>query len=902
MKKQRILWMICLFIFSIWVVPGQSQAEGQPRYRALIVGRGDYGGSRDLSPGPENDAENFRRVLEATYGEEIRITEKEKEGVTTNAGLKEAIQEAFENSSEDSVNYFYYSGHGNTSGLYLGSSTMTASDLAEAFDGIAGEHILVIDCCYSGSIIEKSGRSLKEQANMFPDTFIEQFVQSLSTERKSRSDLNAGSFHIMTAASSEEQSWQGELGEQEADIGLFTSNLAFGSGVNPLKVTTQEEYRLSVIPADYDRDGKITFQEIGQFIKNQNYSSNLRRYPEQDGSVFLQVQPDQTPDVAWKKAWMTWENGERVLKLEYNAREAGKLELAAYKGMLWNLSLLFRNVLDDDFPNYASANISGAGKWEGELMAGTHILTVPIPEENQALTDGTYALMAKEEHTSYFYLLPCSIYGSLGTQLAEQAVLSVDSEFEADLERELAVTVDFGTGDEEGLVRPYLSAYVKNQQGHRVRTLAEYELTDVVEQYQEPYRYYKTFYWDGRDDKGVRVSPGTYQVEVILHNGLKQDQVLSDTVLVSVPGSLAVELQVARNPDKTVYLEGEDFDPTGMIIRLHNPNGSAQEITDYVILNGTSLTPGNTKITICKGELQAQIPIQVYACTGLEITTPPARTTYLEGENLDPSGMKVSLIFENGEKKEISDYVVEKKPFALSDTQVRIQYGVWEVRLPITVRKASDPGEGQTEVSQEDTIETQPSIAEPSFKSEGEKQEDAQVRSIKLKAGGILLSKQKVVLGRGEKVKLSAVPVPSDSNFGKITFRSTNKKVVSVKENGTIKGIKRGSAKIKVTAADGKTVTLKVIVKKAPARLLLKTGRKIRKRTKSFKIQAKLPKGTASYKITYRSSRPKVVSVNRKGIATVRKKGSAVITVTTYNKKKIRFRVRVKERSMYVYR
>ena len=394
-------------------------------------------------------------------------------------------------------------------------------------------------------------------------------------------------------------------------------------------------------------------------------------------------------------------------------------------------------------------------------------------------------------------------------------------------------------------------------------------------------------------------------MEIIIHNGWDHDRILSDMVEVSSPASPAVQLQVARNPNKTAYLEGEDFDPEGMIIWLCGQDGQAQEVSDYVILDGTGLTSEDREIIICRGTLKVQIPIQVYACTGLEITTPPDRTTYQEGELLDPSGMEVSLVYENGERKEISDYTVENKTLTPSDNQVLIRYEAWEVRLALTVLEASVPDKGQEEAPVEQVPDqTQPVPKEPSSES-GETKEEPEpvkVQSIKLKAGGILLAGKKLVLGRGEKVKLSTVVQPSNADPGNITFRSTNKKVVSVGADGTIKGKKKGSVKIKVTAANGKAVTLRVTGKKAPSRLLLKTEKKTLKGTEKFKIQTKLPKGTASYTLTYKSSKPKVVSVNRRGMVTVKKKGSAVITVTTYNKKKLRFRVTVKERRIYVNR
>ena len=61
------------------LAPGREirvQASEGQTFRALLVTRGDYQGtSIDLTPGPENDGENVKRMLEKAYGEEnITVT------------------------------------------------------------------------------------------------------------------------------------------------------------------------------------------------------------------------------------------------------------------------------------------------------------------------------------------------------------------------------------------------------------------------------------------------------------------------------------------------------------------------------------------------------------------------------------------------------------------------------------------------------------------------------------------------------------------------------------------------------------------------------------------------------------------------------------------------------------
>ena len=72
----------------------------------------------------------------------------------------------------------------------------------------------------------------------------------------------------------------------------------------------------------------------------------------------------------------------------------------------------------------------------------------------------------------------------------------------------------------------------------------------------------------------------------------------------------------------------------------------------------------------------------------------------------------------------------------------------------------------------------------------------------------LTLSKTSAFVKVGKTTKITAKATPS----GKVTYKSSNKKVATVSSNGTIKGIKKGTAKITVTC-NGVSKTVKVTVK-----------------------------------------------------------------------------------------
>ena len=84
------------------------------------------------------------------------------------------------------------------------------------------------------------------------------------------------------------------------------------------------------------------------------------------------------------------------------------------------------------------------------------------------------------------------------------------------------------------------------------------------------------------------------------------------------------------------------------------------------------------------------------------------------------------------------------------------------------------------------------------------------------------------------------------------------------------------------------TQNSKKIKKVSPSKIKLKV-----KKTKKIKVT--LPKNTASYKISFKSSNKKIDKVDSKGKVKALKKGKAKITVKTFNGKKKTIKVTVKK-------
>lgn len=151
-------------------------------------------------------------------------------------------------------------------------------------------------------------------------------------------------------------------------------------------------------------------------------------------------------------------------------------------------------------------------------------------------------------------------------------------------------------------------------------------------------------------------------------------------------------IEITTPPTKTSYFEGEDFDPTGMIVKANYNSKTNPSIildnTSYSIENGTNLKAGQTSVTISyeNKTINQPITVQKNNVVELQITTPPTKTEYKEGEHFDKTGMVVEATYTDGTTKIITDYKIENgNNLKANQTQVTISYGEKTIEQPITV-------------------------------------------------------------------------------------------------------------------------------------------------------------------------------------------------------------------------
>ena len=110
------------------------------------------------------------------------------------------------------------------------------------------------------------------------------------------------------------------------------------------------------------------------------------------------------------------------------------------------------------------------------------------------------------------------------------------------------------------------------------------------------------FYLDGVE--GFSAAPGKKKITV-----LAEDQ--SCTFEVEVTEKALTGIAIEKLPNKTEYIVGEEFDPTGLEIYGTFDNGRKQLITDYAMMNFTLDAAGEKTITVHYNDYTVEFKINV---------------------------------------------------------------------------------------------------------------------------------------------------------------------------------------------------------------------------------------------------------------------------------------------------
>jgi len=261
---------------------------------------------------------------------------------------------------------------------------------------------------------------------------------------------------------------------------------------------------------------------------------------------------------------------------------------------------------------------------------------------------------------------------------------------------------------------------------------------------------------------------GVSSVNVIFHTGT---QFISTSVTgINVLPVSQVGIEIANMPNRTDYVEGEQFDPTGLVVNRVLNNGTRILNIDFTVSHGV-LSPEDVYVVVRDNshcnigcvECTVIVPITVREMSIVNVvnTQAPNRTVFEEGEYFDPTGMIIQAIFDNGH---IDDNVTEfefepNRPLLIEDAEIIVTFGGISTSIPITV-----------------TV---------------------------VKPREITLNRSSLVMLVDSTDFLVETVLPFNAYNRTVTWSSSNPSVASVNEIGLVTALSAGTTTITATTAEG---------------------------------------------------------------------------------------------------
>lgn len=276
-------------------------ALAQPQTRALLIGVDEFVSRPSAFPSSQNNVLAMQQLMEnaETKLESIVVP---ADPVTDAQAFATLVQQAFADADETDISCLYMSTHGAFEDgqepvLLLSDGItengLTPAQLEAAFGGIQGVKLLILDACHSGAFIGKGMSSAPEKVHFLGDTF-----------------------KVIASSGAMEESWYWSSAEGGTQGGFyFTQAIVYG-------LSAAGGY-----PADQNRDGAVTLNELYSYLLSNHAASTPQVYPQSDDTVIFRYdasapQPegmDRSPIVDVTFSGSTLDLNTRQISLEFIA-------------------------------------------------------------------------------------------------------------------------------------------------------------------------------------------------------------------------------------------------------------------------------------------------------------------------------------------------------------------------------------------------------------------------------------------------------------------------------------------------------------------------------------------------------------------------------------------------------
>lgn len=185
------------------------------------------------------------------------------------------------------------------------------------------------------------------------------------------------------------------------------------------------------------------------------------------------------------------------------------------------------------------------------------------------------------------------------------------------------------------------------------------------------------------------------------------------------------DLVIAKGPDKTTYIQGEELDPAGLKVEAHYSDGTVVELKEgeggYSVSGYDPQKLGEQSVMVSFGGITKFFQVTVEEkeepqpepeLTGIVIVSGPDKTTYVQGEELDLTGLEVHAQYSDGREVVLSEsedgYTVAGYDPQKTGTQtITVTYLDYMASFTVEVEQTEEPGGPDQPGDTEDPDDTQ---------------------------------------------------------------------------------------------------------------------------------------------------------------------------------------------------
>lgn len=184
--------------------------------------------------------------------------------------------------------------------------------------------------------------------------------------------------------------------------------------------------------------------------------------------------------------------------------------------------------------------------------------------------------------------------------------------------------------------------------------------------------------------------------------------------IINIRGAELQSVELEKLPTKTKYMQGEEIDLTGLVLKETYANGKTETVSwpnSSITCTYDFSTAGDKWVTVKYLDQECRFNVEVKAVKLLKLSVQsmPDKTVYMPGDKFDTTGLVLLAEYENDIQKQITSGYTYSYDFSESgDAKVTVFFGDLETAFYVSVVKDellyTDPASLEMQVGETQTV------------------------------------------------------------------------------------------------------------------------------------------------------------------------------------------------------